>query len=77
MAIIISGKELSALKKEKMKAEVATFEAKYGRLPKLSVILVGDNPASVSYVSGKEKACIEIGIVNNTIRIPDTTTQEE
>lgn len=77
MAEIISGKELSALKKEKMKAQVATFEAKYGRLPKLSVILVGDNPASVSYVSGKEKACIEIGIVNNTIRIPDTTTQEE
>ena len=77
MAIIISGKELSAFKKEKMKAEVATFEAKYGRLPKLSVILVGDNPASVSYVSGKGKACVEIGIINETIKTPDTITEKE
>ena len=77
MAIIISGKELSALKKEKMKQEVSTFEEKYGRLPKLSVILVGDNPASVSYVTGKGKACGEIGIINETIRLPEETTQNE
>lgn len=77
MAIIISGKELSLHKKEIMKQKVATFEEKYGRLPKLSVILVGDNPASVSYVSGKGKACVEIGIINETIRLPEATTQEE
>lgn len=77
MAIIISGKELSQQKKEQMKAQVATFEEKYGRLPKLSVILVGDNPASVSYVSGKGKACVEIGIINETIRLSDTISQDE
>ena len=77
MAIIISGKELSLQKKEVMKEEVSTFENKYGRLPKLSVILVGDNPASVSYVTGKGKACAEIGILNETIRLPEATTQDE
>jgi methylenetetrahydrofolate dehydrogenase (NADP+)/methenyltetrahydrofolate cyclohydrolase len=77
MAVIISGKELSAHKKEIIKEQVATFEAKYGRLPKLSVILVGDNPASVSYVTGKGKACVEIGIINETIRLPEETTQDE
>ncbi|MCR5349987.1 MAG: bifunctional methylenetetrahydrofolate dehydrogenase/methenyltetrahydrofolate cyclohydrolase FolD [Acholeplasmatales bacterium] len=77
MAIIISGKELSLQKKEQMKALVATFLAKYGRLPKLSVILVGNNPASVSYVTGKGKSCVEIGMINETIRLDENITQDE
>ena len=77
MATIISGKELSKTKKATMKLEVEKLENKYGRRPKLSVILVGDDPGSVSYVSGKEKACQEIGIINQTIRLKDSTSQEE
>ena len=77
MAIVISGKDLAHEKREYMKNQVVELEKKYGRKPKLVVILVGDNPASVSYVSGKEKACIEIGITNETIRLSSDTTEEE
>ena len=48
---IISGKELSAKLKAEMAKDVATYKGKYGRLPKLSVILVGEDPGSVSYVT--------------------------
>ena len=54
--MIISGKELSAKMKAAMAEEVKSFPEKYGRVPHLAVILVGDNPASVSYVTGKAKA---------------------
>ena len=77
MTVVISGKELATLKRTKMKEEVAGFTQKYGRVPHLAVILVGEDPGSVSYVTGKEKACIEIGIKNTTIKKPDTISQEE
>ena len=51
--MIISGKELSAKLKAEMAAEVAAFGEKYGRVPHLVVILVGEDPGSVSYVTGK------------------------
>ena len=51
-----------------MAAEVATFGEKYGRVPHLVVILVGEDPGSVSYVTGKAKASAEVGIRNTTIR---------
>ena len=64
----ISGKELSAKLKAEMAAEVAAFPEKYGRVPHLVVILVGDDPASISYVTGKAKASEVVGIRNTTIR---------
>ena len=60
MAKIISGKELSAKLKLEMADEVKTFPAKYGRVPHLVVILVGEDPGSVSYVTGKAKASAEV-----------------
>ncbi len=55
--MIISGKELSARLKADMAAEVATFPAKYGRVPHLAVILVGDDPAGCgSRACGREPA---------------------
>ena len=75
--MIISGKELSARPKADMAAEVATFPAKYGRVPHLAVILVGDDPGSVSYVTGKAKASAEVGIRNTTLRKPAETTEAE
>ena len=77
MANIISGKELSAELKAAMARQVAEFPAKYGRVPHLAVILVGDNPASVSYVTGKAKASAEVGIRNTTIRRPADMTEAE
>lgn len=75
--MIISGKELSARLKADMAAEVATFPAKYGRVPHLTVILVGDDPASVSYVTGKAKASAEVGMRNTTIRKPADVSEAE
>ena len=77
MAEVISGKELSLKKRDFMKNQVEMLENKYGRNPHLAVILVGDDPGSVSYVTGKEKACNEIGITNTTIKKPNDITQEE
>lgn len=75
--MIISGKELASSLKEQMAAEVATFEERYGRVPHLAVILVGEDPGSVSYVTGKAKASDEVGIKNTTIRRPATISEEE
>jgi methylenetetrahydrofolate dehydrogenase (NADP+)/methenyltetrahydrofolate cyclohydrolase len=62
MAIILSGKELAEKMRQEMTLEVAELKKKHNLLPFLSVVLVGDNPASISYVKGKEKACAEVGI---------------
>ena len=75
--MIISGKELSARLKAEMAEEVKGFPAKYGRVPHLVVVLVGDNPASVSYVTGKAKASAEVGIRNTTIRRPESIPEAE
>lgn len=75
--MVISGKELSAKLKAEMAERVASFPAEYGRVPHLVVILVGDDPGSVSYVTGKAKASAEVGIRNTTIRRPDTITEGE
>ena len=75
--MIISGKKLSARLKAEMAEQVAGFPAKYGRVPHLVVILVGDDPASVSYVTGKAKASEVVGIRNTTVRKPDTISEEE
>lgn len=77
MAKIISGKELSAKLKEDMAAQVAGFPEKYGRVPHLVVILVGEDPGSVSYVTGKAKAAQAVGIKNTTIRKPETISEAE
>lgn len=75
--MIISGKELSATMKAGMAREVAVLKEKYGREPHLAVILVGEDPGSVSYVTGKSKACEAVGIRNTTLRRPVTITQDE
>ncbi len=75
--MIISGKELALKLKQEMAEEVKTFPAKYGRVPHLVVILVGEDAGSVSYVKGKAKASEEVGIKNTTIRKPATISEEE
>lgn len=74
--MIISGKELSQKLRDEMKADLPLYIARYGRVPKLAVILVGDDPASQTYVRGKAKACEYIGIENNTIVFPASITQK-
>ncbi len=74
---IISGKDLAAAMKMQMAEDVKGYVEKYGRAPRLVVILVGEDPGSVSYVTGKAKASNEVGISNETIRLADTTTEAE
>ncbi len=75
--MIISGKDLAAEIKGKVAADVVKYKAEYGREPHLVVILVGENPASVSYVTGKAKDSEEVGFKNTTIRRPETVSEEE
>ena len=75
-AEIIDGKKLAAQFRAELKEKVAKLTAE-GTVPGLAVILVGNNPASRSYVTAKEKACAEIGIYSSDNRLPENTTQEE
>ena len=74
---VISGKDMAAALKQQLAADVVGYAEKYGRKPNLVVILVGDDPGSVSYVTGKAKAADEVGIDNSTIRLSEQTTEEE
>ncbi|MBU8907733.1 bifunctional methylenetetrahydrofolate dehydrogenase/methenyltetrahydrofolate cyclohydrolase FolD [Desertibacillus haloalkaliphilus] len=75
-AELISGKELAQQKREDMKAEVEQL-ARTGAVPGLAVILIGEDPASQSYVKAKEKACNNIGIHSVVQRLPEATTEQE
>lgn len=75
--MIIKGKDLSASIKEALKVRVNVLGEQYGRTPNLVVILVGDDPGSVSYVTGKAKAATEIGIRNTTIRREATIAEQD
>ena len=77
MAKIISGKDLSVKLKAEMAEQVKTFPEKYGRVPHLVVILVGEDPASQSYVKGKAKASEVVGIKNTTILKPADISEAE
>ena len=66
---LIYGKEVARSIEDKLKNEVETLKRNEERLPKLVVILVGDDPASHSYVGGKEKACARVGFLSSVIRL--------
>ncbi len=75
--MIIYGNEIAAKIKEEIKAKVDDIAAQGKRKPCLCVILVGDDPASISYVKGKEKACAQIGFASKMIALPNDTKEEE
>ncbi len=74
---IIDGKQLAANLRAEIAAGTAQLKSEKGVTPGLAVILVGENPASVSYVTAKEKACREAGMLSREIRLPAETTEEE
>lgn len=75
-AQIIDGFEIARQERERVARETALLKEK-GITPCLAVILVGENPASVSYVTGKEKALAEVGMKDKSIRLPESTTEQE
>ena len=76
-AQIIDGKKLAADTRAEIAKGVAELKEKTGIVPGLAVILVGDNPASVSYVTAKEKACREAGMLSREIRMSATVSEDE
>ena len=76
-ATLLDGKKLAADMRADIAAQVAELKASHGVTPGLGVILIGADPASISYVTAKEKACEETGIFSQSIRVPAETTQEE
>ena len=75
--MILNGKSIADSIKDSLAAQVAAYSVKYGRRPKLAVILVGDDPASARYVHNKELACERVGVENLTLRLPVETSEEE
>lgn len=63
--------------KDELKLKIAAFVEKNGFAPGLSVIIVGDDPASAVYVRNKENACAAVGIKSTTYRLSGETTEEE
>ena len=76
-AKIIDGKQLAMNLRGEIAAGVAALKNDKGVTPGLAVILVGENPASVSYVTAKEKACAEAGMYSREIRMPATIAESE
>jgi len=76
-AKIISGAEVAAQIRAEIKQEVEQLKAKYNLTPGLSTVLVGADPASISYITGKEKAAKELGFFSERIDLPENTSQQE
>lgn len=76
MSEIIDGKALSAQIKEGLSDRINTLKSK-GITPSLTVILVGDDPASAVYVKNKHQTFINLGLVSEVVRLPTETSQEE
>jgi methylenetetrahydrofolate dehydrogenase (NADP+)/methenyltetrahydrofolate cyclohydrolase len=77
VANIISGKDLSKKIRSEIKDEVTLLKEQYGAVPHLVVILIGEDPASQSYVKAKERACVKAGMKSTVIRKEDTYTEKE
>ena len=77
MAKVIYGSELSAELKQEMKETIDGYVLEGKRRPCLAVILAGDDPASHSYVKGKQKACGQVGIESKMHYLPGDVSQEE
>lgn len=75
-AQIIDGKSIAQSIREEIKIKTEALKTK-GITPCLAVILVGSNPASVSYVTGKQKALAEVGMNDRSVRLPESTTEQE
>jgi methylenetetrahydrofolate dehydrogenase (NADP+)/methenyltetrahydrofolate cyclohydrolase len=74
---IIDGKKIASVLKEDMKNEVVDLKKKFGKVPGLAVVLVGDDPASHSYVRNKHRACQEVGIASYEYTFDSSVRESE
>lgn len=75
-AIIIDGKQIASDVRQDVANKVSELKKK-GIAPCLAVILVGENPASVSYVTGKQKVLAEVGMVDRSVHLPENTSEDD
>ncbi len=73
----LDGKAIALQIQEEIKSEVAQWSAATGKVPQLTAILVGDDPASQVYVRNKELACKRVGMGSQLIHLPSSTTTAE
>ena len=76
-AEIVSGKEVAKTIRAELGEEVAELKDKHGLVPGLATVLVGEDPASVSYVTAKGKACDKIGVKSFQYKLSADTSQED
>jgi len=76
-ATIIDGKAIAARVRSEVAGEVAAFAAQVGHAPGLATVLVGEDPASAVYVGGKQRACVEVGMVPFDRRLGADATFED
>jgi methylenetetrahydrofolate dehydrogenase (NADP+)/methenyltetrahydrofolate cyclohydrolase len=76
-ARILSGTEIAGAVRGELAGKASALASALGRAPGLAVVLVGDNPASRSYVTGKRKACAEIGVRTFDFDLPAATGMDE
>ncbi|MBO7407780.1 MAG: bifunctional 5,10-methylene-tetrahydrofolate dehydrogenase/5,10-methylene-tetrahydrofolate cyclohydrolase [Clostridia bacterium] len=76
-ALILNGKLLAARIEANLKTRVERVVKAAGRVPVLATIIVGENPASVTYVNMKGRACARIGLASRKVALPETITTEE
>lgn len=77
MGKVLVGAEVAQRYRDDIAQEIKQLKADGKEVPHLSVILVGDNAASLSYIKGKEKACAEVGMKSSIFHLPKTITQDE
>ena len=75
--ILLDGKKISDQILEEIKTEVETLKKENKKAPHLAVVLVGNNPASETYVGSKIKTCERVGFKSSLIRLPDTIAEAE
>jgi methylenetetrahydrofolate dehydrogenase (NADP+)/methenyltetrahydrofolate cyclohydrolase len=76
-ATIIDGRAIAARVRAEVASEVESFVAQTGRTPGLATVLVGEDPASAVYVAGKQRACLEVGMVPFDRRLPADASFEQ
>ncbi len=76
-AKIISGTEVAKQIREELKLEIDGLRAKHNLIPGLATVLLGDDPASRSYVAGKEKTALALGLYSERINLPVETSEKQ
>lgn len=77
MATLIDGKKISVQIQQEISLAVAEIKNNNGKIPHLAAVLVGNDPASETYVANKVKACENVGFASTLVRMPENTTENK